>query len=93
MTGDKKGQTDILIDNLPGVPDNLRFNAAGELWIAQPQMRDAMVDYTMKTTFLRNLFGKLPLSILLLISRIGTWTGGVKVNEKGEVLEFFRVPC
>ena len=26
LKGEKAGQTDILIDNLPGVPDNLRFN-------------------------------------------------------------------
>ena len=43
-------------------------------------MRDSIVDYVMRTTFLRNLFGKLPLSILLPISRIGKFTGGTKVD-------------
>lgn len=29
LKGEKAGQTDILIDQLPGVPDNLRFNDKG----------------------------------------------------------------
>ncbi len=64
LTGNKTGQSDVFIDNLPGVPDNIRFNDKEEMWIALPQLREKIFDYTFKSTFLRNLLGKLPRSIM-----------------------------
>ncbi|CAL4915378.1 unnamed protein product [Urochloa decumbens] len=34
ITGDKKGTVEKFIDNLPGVPDNIRYDGEGRYWIA-----------------------------------------------------------
>ncbi|KAH7852641.1 hypothetical protein Vadar_027285 [Vaccinium darrowii] len=34
IQGEKKGFVDIFIDNLPGVPDNIRYDGEGQYWIA-----------------------------------------------------------
>lgn len=90
LKGEKAGQSDILIDNLPGAPDNIRFNDEGEAWIALPQMRNKITDYVTRTTYVRNLMGKLPLSIAKRLVFNGGYTGGVKVDTEGKVLEFLQ---
>lgn len=34
IKGERKGSVDIFIDNLPGAPDNLRYDGEGHYWIA-----------------------------------------------------------
>ncbi|KAM7519996.1 hypothetical protein LguiB_018958 [Lonicera macranthoides] len=34
IKGERKGSVDIFIDNLPGFPDNLRYDGEGHYWIA-----------------------------------------------------------
>ena len=36
LTGAKQGESDIFIDNLPGMPDNISFNGKDTFWIASP---------------------------------------------------------
>lgn len=44
LTGERAGERDLLIDNLPGHPDNVAANGRGVFWIALPNHRDTMVD-------------------------------------------------
>lgn len=88
LKGSKAGTFEVMIDNLGGLPDNLRFNEQGELWIAFPLVRDAVFDYVLRTTFIRNLIGKIPWVLANLIGAIGKLTGGLKIDTNGKILEY-----
>jgi sugar lactone lactonase YvrE len=45
LTGPRAGEHDILIDNLPGFPDNLSTGTRGRLWIAIPSPRNPLLDW------------------------------------------------
>jgi hypothetical protein len=45
LTGSRAGQRDILIDNLPGFPDNVSTGTGGRLWIAMPSSRNPLLDW------------------------------------------------
>ena len=45
LTGPRAGQTDTLVDNLPGFPDNLSTGSDGLLWIAIPSPRNPVLDW------------------------------------------------
>ncbi|KAG8373584.1 hypothetical protein BUALT_Bualt11G0039600 [Buddleja alternifolia] len=34
IQGEKKGSVDIFIENLPGLPDNIRYDGEGQYWVA-----------------------------------------------------------
>jgi sugar lactone lactonase YvrE len=44
LTGERAGQRDVLIENLPGHPDNLSREADGLIWMALPSPRLPLVD-------------------------------------------------
>lgn len=44
LEGQKAGQSDVFIDNLPGFPDNIRADTKGRFWVAIPGLRDPLLD-------------------------------------------------
>jgi sugar lactone lactonase YvrE len=38
LKGEKAGEAEIFVDNLPGNPDNIRLGSDGHFWIALPQV-------------------------------------------------------
>ena len=44
LRGDKAGQHDVFIDNLPGLPDNLSFNGSDRFWVALYTPRNPLLD-------------------------------------------------
>jgi sugar lactone lactonase YvrE len=46
LSGEKAGQSEIWVDNLPGMPDNIRFNGKDCYWVAIPHARSAILDQT-----------------------------------------------
>ncbi|MGH8494277.1 MAG: SMP-30/gluconolactonase/LRE family protein [Moraxellaceae bacterium] len=44
LKGDRAGTSDIFIDNLPGFPDNIRFNGRDRFWLAIPAKRNPILD-------------------------------------------------
>ncbi len=44
LTGPKAGTHDILVENLPGFPDNMALGSDGLVWIAVPAPRDPLLD-------------------------------------------------
>jgi sugar lactone lactonase YvrE len=62
LTGPKKGQSDVFIDNLPGCPDNITFNGDDTYWLALalgPKFREASDPFLSKP-FLRKFYYRLP---------------------------------
>ncbi|HET8729634.1 MAG TPA: SMP-30/gluconolactonase/LRE family protein, partial [Moraxellaceae bacterium] len=45
LTGERAGSHEVWLDNLPGFPDNIRFNGHDRFWLALPLPRDSMLDY------------------------------------------------
>jgi hypothetical protein len=45
LTGPRAGHHDVLIENLPGFPDNLATGDQGRLWIALAAPRNALLDW------------------------------------------------
>jgi sugar lactone lactonase YvrE len=45
LSGPRAGERDVLIDNLPGFPDNLSTGDGGRLWIAIPSPRNSLLDW------------------------------------------------
>ncbi|SMH30822.1 ABC transporter permease [Mesorhizobium australicum] len=59
--GPKKGQSEIVIDNLPGYPDNINRGSDGTYWCALTGMRSAAFDVAMRfPKFRRRMVLKIP---------------------------------
>lgn len=56
LKGPKKGKTEIFMDNLPGHPDNIHSNKAGDrFYVAMLGNRNALTDFVFKTPVLNHL--------------------------------------
>jgi len=60
LTGEKRGQSDTFIDNLPGFPDGISSNGKGLFWVAIVNRRDAALDFLLRHPFLRKSVMRLP---------------------------------
>ena len=86
--GPKTGKVEVVIDNLPGYPDNINLASDGNYWLALVGMRSPVIDLSWRMAgFRRRMAKRLPLDEWLF-PNINTGCV-VKFNEKGEVLESF----
>jgi len=60
LSGAKKGQSDIFIDNLPGFPDGILWNGHDKFWLALVTPRDPIFDRLLPHPFLRKMVMRLP---------------------------------
>jgi sugar lactone lactonase YvrE len=60
LTGDRAGQTDELIGNLPGFPDNIALGEDGLVWITLASPRNPVVDGLAKLPILRRAVWAMP---------------------------------
>ena len=44
LTGERAGSTEVVLDNIPGLPDNMSAGSGGTFWIAVPSERNALLD-------------------------------------------------
>jgi len=44
LKGDRAGQHEVWLDDLPGFPDNVRFNGRDRFWVAIPAPRNRLLD-------------------------------------------------
>ena len=81
LKGDKAGKRDIFADELPGTPDNIRFDGQGTFWIALPSLR-ADLDILATLPRLRALLSFLPLSVLEAAAEPVSFAIGVNLEGK-----------
>ncbi|KAG0450587.1 hypothetical protein HPP92_026659 [Vanilla planifolia] len=55
IEGEKKGKVEGFVENLPGFPDNIRYDGKGRYWIALAAGRSLFWDLLMKYPLLRKL--------------------------------------
>lgn len=72
VAGARRGQTDVLVANLPGMPDNLHISPRGTLWIGFVTPRIGYVDrYLHPSVALKYVFALLPSFMLPRPRRVG----------------------
>lgn len=88
LTGPRCGQSEMLADGLPGLPDNLSTGTAGRIWVAIP---------TPLVRALR-LAQRLPRSVRRLVSRLAVTTnpprgtaGALAIDRDGQIV--MRMEC
>ena len=62
LKGERRGEVEVLIDNLPGFPDNLTHHE-GVFWVGIPTPRDKIVDLLAKRPWLAKVVARLPDSL------------------------------
>lgn len=64
LRGERAGQRDVLIDNLPGFPGDLSRAPDGSYWCSLLSSRNPLLDHLGPQPWARRLLGRLPLSWL-----------------------------
>ncbi len=60
LKGERAGQHEVFIDNLPGLPDNLQGDRKGTFWVALPTPRKVDADFLHRHPWLKAQLAKLP---------------------------------
>lgn len=64
LSGEKQGQSDVWVDNLPGFPDNLASGPDGLIWVALASPRNPLLDLLHRAApVLRRAIWKLPTAL------------------------------
>jgi len=86
FAGPRKGTTVLLIDNLPGFPDNINNSSDGHYWMSLVGMRCPALDLAWKMPGFRRRMAKRVPRDEWLFPNINTGCV-LKFNERGEILE------
>ena len=63
LKGDRAGTSEVLIDNLPGFPDNIVRGRDGRFWVGLVSPRSQQLDDMSASPFLRKIVQRLPASV------------------------------
>ncbi|MFM8529735.1 MAG: SMP-30/gluconolactonase/LRE family protein [Ilumatobacteraceae bacterium] len=90
LTGPSAGRRSLIIENLPGLPDNMSTGSNGVFWIAMPSVRNKLLDFLLpKPGFLRSAIWAMPDKLQPDASRI-TWVIGI--DGEGTVVRNLQGP-
>lgn len=82
-------QAKILLDNLPGYPDNLMRGHEGRIWVGLVKPRNPAADSLAEKPFLRKILPRLPKSMIPLGP---SYTHVFAIDEDGRVTEDLQDP-
>lgn len=83
LTGERQGLTEVLLDNLPGFPDNLNRGLQGRFWLGLAAPRNKLLDQMADKPFLRKVVQRLP---QILRPKAVPSSHVIAFNGDGEVL-------
>lgn len=63
LTGPQAGTTEVLLENLPGFPDNLKAGHNGRFWLGFAAPRNALLDSLSGQPWLRKVIQRLPAAL------------------------------
>ncbi len=63
LSGSNQGSSDVLLDNLPGFPDNLKSGDSGRFWLGLAAPRNELLDRLSDKPFLRKVVQRLPAAL------------------------------
>ncbi len=90
LTGEKAGKTEVLIDNLPGFPDNLNHGANGTFWLGIVSKRSALLDKILDKPWLRKVVQRLPAAIR---PKAQSYQLVVRFDANGKIIETLQDPA
>lgn len=83
LTGEHQGKIDILIDNLPGFPDNLKNGLNDRFWIGFAAPRNQLIDRLSGKPFVRKVIQRLPAFVR---PEAEPFSHVIAINGDGQVL-------
>ena len=83
LEGEQRGQTDVLLDNLPGFPDNIRRGHRGRFWIGFAAPRNQLLDELSDNPLVRKIVQRLPDALRPKATR---FSHVIAINGEGQVL-------
>lgn len=83
LKGPRSGKTEVLIDNLPGFPDNINNGLHGRFWIGLVSPRNAFLDQFSGQPLIRKIVQRLP---AFLRPKAKPSAHVIAINGDGEVL-------
>ena len=89
LTGEKHGQSETFIENLPGFPDGISSNGKGVFWLALVNRRDAALDFLLRHPFLRKTVMRLPNFLQPAIKR---YAFVLALDANGKVVQNLQDP-
>lgn len=89
LKGDKQGQSDTFVDNLPGFPDNIRNDGHDVFWVAIPSLRDPMLDFLSDKPALRKALSRLLVHVEFPVKPHAM---ALAFDAQGKVLENLQAP-
>jgi sugar lactone lactonase YvrE len=89
LAGPKAGQKEIVIDNLPGFPDNINNGLNGRFWIGLVAPRNKLLDDMSGTPWLRKMVQRLP---AFFRPKATPSSHVIAINAAGEVLMNLQDP-
>uniref|UniRef100_A0A653EAD2 Gluconolactonase n=1 Tax=Pseudomonas marincola TaxID=437900 RepID=A0A653EAD2_9PSED len=84
LKGDKAGEHEVFIDNLPGLPDNLEGDRAGTFWVALPSPRKSDADFLHQHPWLKAQIAKLPRAMWPKATPYGL---AIAIDEQGQIIQ------
>lgn len=87
--GPRAGQTEVVLENLPGFPDNLSRGAGGRYWLGLVSSRRAIVDAIAPRPLVRKLVQRLPAFVRPEATRYGHV---IAFELSGRILEDLQDP-
>jgi sugar lactone lactonase YvrE len=89
LSGEKTGQVETIMDNLPGFPDNINNNDDGSYWFGLVSPRSAPMDALSDKPLVRKMVQRLPAALRPKPQRYGFI---VRIDGDGNVLETLQDP-
>lgn len=83
LSGEMQGKTEVLIDNLPGFPDNIKNGLNGRFWIGFAAPRNRLLDQVSDKPFIRKMVQRLPAE---LRPQAEPFSHVIAINGDGQVL-------
>lgn len=89
ISEEKFGEKEIVVDNLPGFPDNIHRGLDGRFWLGLVSPRSQILDLSANLPWLRKVIYRLPNMFHPDSSRYGMV---VAINSSGEILQSLQSP-
>lgn len=90
LSGPQKGKSDVVIDNLPGFPDNISYDAVHDVfWVALASPRDPGLDLLAGLPFVRAMVARLPKALRPKAQRHGM---ALAIRGNGKIVKFLDDP-
>ncbi|NXI36937.1 APMAP protein, partial [Galbula dea] len=95
VSGLMKGGADMFVENMPGLPDNIRLSSSGGYWVAMSAVRPnpgfSMVDFLSEKTWIKRMIFKL-LSQETVAKFVPKYSLVVELSETGSYRRSFHDP-